>query len=211
MNEKIPLREIKKARTKIKLFHTALDIIGEKSFREVYVEELCDQVEISKVTFFKMFSRKEDILIYFMRLWLTDRMLELQETNKKGMTALRHIFEAVSKYAKEKPGLMLSLIAFLAEEKMHPCMPHLTDAEIHLLYPEKEEQVRKLIPNLNEVFTNCVEEGKAAGEITLKMDTSQIAKLLHSIFYGAYLTSHVFQTQHVMDMYDLHLRILNPK
>lgn len=104
MNEKIPLREIKKARTKIKLFHTALDIIGEKSFREVYVEELCDQVEISKVTFFKMFSRKEDILIYFMRLWLTDRMLELQETNKKGIAALRHIFEAVSNYAKEKPG-----------------------------------------------------------------------------------------------------------
>lgn len=210
MKEKLPLREIKKARTKIKLFHAALDIIGEKSFREVYVEELCERVEISKVTFFKMFSRKEDILIYFMRLWLTDRMLELEETNKKGMTALRHIFEGVSEYAKEKPGLMLSLIAFLSEEKMHPCMPDLTDAEIHLLYPEKEEQVRKLIPNLDAVFTNCVEEGKAAGEITLKMDTSQIVKLLHSIFYGAYLTAHVFQTQNVMEMYDLHLNILNP-
>ncbi|MGG2018155.1 hypothetical protein [Bacillus sp. S10(2024)] len=63
---------------------------------------------------------------------------------------------------------------------------------------------------MNEVFANCVEEDKAAGEITFQMDTSQIVKLLHSIFYSAYLTSHVFQIQHIMDMYDIHLRILNP-
>lgn len=209
MKQKPSLRELKKARTKVELFHTTLSIIEEKSFRFVRVEELCEYVGISKVTFFKIFPRKEDILIYFMRIWLTDCMLEIEKTNKKGITALRHIFEKVANQAKKQPGLMLSLIAFLSEEKMHPCMPHLTEAEIHLLYPDQKERVQTLIPDLSQVFTTCVEEGKQTGDITSKLETSHIVKLLHTIFYGAYLTAHLYNSD-VMEMYELHLRLLNP-
>lgn len=208
MKEKPSLRELKKARTKIELFHTTLNIIEEKSFRFIRVEELCEHVEISKVTFFKIFPRKEDILIYFMRIWLTDCMLEIEDTNKKGTTALRHIFEKVSEQAKTHPGLMLSLIAFLSEEKMHPCMPHVTEAEIYLLYPDQQERVQTLIPDLSQVFTTCVEEAKSTGDITNKLETSHIVKLLHTIFYGAYLTAHLYNSD-VMEMYELHLRFLN--
>lgn len=209
MNRKLSLRELKKARTKVRLLHTTLDIIEEKSFRFVHVEELCERVEISKVTFFKIFPRKEDILIYFMRTWLTECMLEIEETNKKGTAALRHIFEKVSNQAKKQPGLMLSLVAFLSEEKMHPCMPHLTEAEINLLYPNKQERVQTLIPDLAQLFTTCVEEGKQFGDITSNLATPDIVKLLHTIFYGAYLTAHLYRSD-VMEMYELHLRFLNP-
>lgn len=209
MKEKPSLRELKKARTKIELFHTTLNIIEEKLFRFIRVEELCEHVGISKVTFFKIFPRKEDILIYFMRIWLTDCMLEIEETNKKGTAALRHIFEKVSEQAKTQPGLMLSLIAFLSEEKMHPCMPHVTEAEIYLLYPDQKERVQTLVPDLSQVFTTCVEEGKQTGDITSKLETSHIVKLLHTIFYGAYLTAHLYNSD-VMEMYELHLRFLNP-
>ncbi|WP_228728329.1 TetR/AcrR family transcriptional regulator [Brevibacillus composti] len=206
--QKIPLREWKKAKTKQALLQACLELIGERSFRHVYVEDICRRAEVSKVTFFKFFPQKEDLLLYFMCLWLTDRLMELAESPKRGTQALRHLFQKVDESAREVPGIMLSLIGFLSEVKMHPCMPELSDAEIHLYYPGKEEQARAIVPDLQHLFQRCVEEAIADGEIAEGRGVEEMVIGLFTIFYGAYLTAHLYQSQDFFRFYELHLKLL---
>ncbi|WP_079914077.1 TetR/AcrR family transcriptional regulator [Paenibacillus sp. 32352] len=203
----IPLRELKKARAKLALYEACLELIGEKSFREVYLEDICRKAEISKVTFFKFFPQKEDVLVYYMRVWLTDRMIELAEKPKRGFAALRHIFADVAERSKKWPGLMLSLISFLSEMKMHPCMPELSEAEIYLLFPEHRE-IGRQDPNLFELFRQFVEEAHADGELREGITPGMAVQMAFTIFYGAFLTAHLYRSNDVMGVYEAHLKLL---
>mgnify|MGYP001392163027 CR=1 FL=1 len=207
MGKKLPLREIKKARSKIALFQAGLDLIGKTSFREVKLEDICEKAEVSKVTFFKFFPQKEDLLIYFMRLWLTERLIDFRLHPKRGFEAIRHLFQNVAASAKEKPGLMLSLIGYLSEVNMHPDMPTLSEAEIQILYPGKEALVDAEVPNLGSLFYQFIEEAKEDGDIPDRLPTDDLVKAMFTIFYGAYLTAHLYSSDQFMEFYDLHLKL----
>ena len=150
MSRNLSLREIKKARSKISILKAAFELIGETPFREVKVEDICRKAEVSTVTFFKFFLQKEDLLIYFMRLWLTDRLIELKLEPGRGIGAIRRLFQTAAAGAGRRPGLMLSLIGYLSEVNMHPDMPALSEAEIRILYPGKEALVDAEAPDLGE-------------------------------------------------------------
>ncbi|TLS50650.1 TetR/AcrR family transcriptional regulator [Paenibacillus antri] len=200
----LPLREIKKARAKIALYEASLDLIGSASFRAVKLEDICAKAEVSKVTFFKFFPQKEDVLVYFMCVWLLERRLEIEEAGLTGEGAIRHVVGRVADGARTRPGLMLSLIGFLAESQMHPCMPVLSDAELHLLFPGREERARSMSVNLFALFHQWIEEAKAAGECVRAEPTPVLTQWMITVFYGAYLTAHMCR-QDIMETYDLHL------
>ncbi|MCY7487917.1 TetR/AcrR family transcriptional regulator [Paenibacillus alvei] len=205
----IPLRERKKAKIKVALYEACLDMSIEQSFRDMKVEEICARAEVSKVTFFKCFPKKEDVLVYYMCVWLTKRWLEIDEQGLQGWEAAKHLFACVAEDDRQRPGIMLRLVGLLAEEKMHPSMPLLSDAEISLLFPEKEQQAREIDPNLYILMKRIAEEAISKGEATERYSIKQMTEMLFTIFYGAYLTAHLMMRSHeIMACYMEHLEVL---
>jgi len=201
------LREIKKAKTKLSLYTAALELMQDKMFHEVMLEQICREAEVSKVTFFKFFPQKEDMLVYFMRIWLTKRIIEIEERGLTGFDTVRLLLRAVAEQAEQMPGMMPSLIAFLSQMKMHPRMPELSEAEVELLFPGQEAQGRRS-PNMHELFLQAMQEAQQEEQLRPYMVPEDAAKLLFTIFYGGYLTAQQYNARDILGYYELHLRWL---
>ncbi len=204
METRYPLREIKKARTRIKLYDTGLFLMKSRKFADIMVDEICREAETSKVTFFKCFPQKEALLVYFMRVWLTQRTLEIDKEGKRGFAAVRHLLSSVAQWSEDVPGVMPSLIAFLAHNDMHPCMPEMSEAEIHLLFPGSEQAASEA-PDLYALFRRSMTEAEADGKLAADLEIDDAVKLLWTVFYGAFLTARLYASTDIRGFYELHL------
>jgi AcrR family transcriptional regulator len=94
----LPLRERKKLRTRRALAETALRMFTEKGFEATTLEELVDEAEVSKSTFFRAFPAKEAVAVEAeTELW-TAYLAELAERDLSGqvLTELRGILAAAA-------------------------------------------------------------------------------------------------------------------
>ena len=205
--EQINLRDRKKARIKYNILEVALELIGRGSLEELYVEEICKRAEISRVTFFKYFNRKEDILIYFMRVWCFHLAVEQRQDPLSGIAAIRRMYQRAGDYA-DRPGIILSLIGFIANLSAPPTPVELSPAERLLHYPDTPEVLTVQIAPLGEMFTRHVEEARESGELKKDVNTPELVRALIGIFYGAALVAHTEGGQDPTGYYSSHLELV---
>ncbi|WP_270172637.1 TetR/AcrR family transcriptional regulator [Paenibacillus sp. SYP-B4298] len=203
----ISLRELKKARSKLAIYEASLKLIEHRLFSEVMVEDICREAEVSRVTFFKFFSQKNDVLVYYMRIWLTRRLLDIRAQRLEGFAAIEHLFDQVAIESASHAGIMPSLISFLAGMQGHPAMPPLERAEIRLLFPKQEEEAAA-VPSMYEAFWQAMDEAQRAGELRRGVAVDEAVQALFTIFYGSFLTLRLYEGTDVKGCYDAHLRLL---
>ncbi|MGW2256375.1 TetR/AcrR family transcriptional regulator [Streptomyces sp. NPDC001780] len=90
-----PLRERKKRRTRQALIDTALELFTRHGFGGVTLDELCDAVEVSKRTFFRNFTSKEDVAMAPLQDLWTAFLEELQTSRPDGRPLLDLAQEAL--------------------------------------------------------------------------------------------------------------------
>jgi hypothetical protein len=174
------------------LEHT-LKLIGKKAFDDIYVEDICEKVKISKVTFFKYFPQKEDVLLYHFRIWCLGRSVELRSKPKEGMQGVYFLLDKLSDECELHPGLMLSLIGYLSDSKRPPKPFPVKPEEKKLLFPDTDDISSIEILSLDQMLEKFTLESIFRKEITKTSSTRDITNLFNTIFLGSIITAHLSQ------------------
>jgi AcrR family transcriptional regulator len=187
------LRKEKAARLKVQVLEHTLKLIGKKAFDDIYVEDICEKVKISKVTFFKYFPQKEDVLLYHFRIWCLGRSVELRQKPREGMQGVYYLLDKLSEECDIHPGLMLSLIGYLADFKRPPKPFPVKPEEKKLLFPDLDDITSVEILSLDQMLEKFTLEALFRKEITRTSSTRDITNLFNTIFLGSVITAHISQ------------------
>jgi AcrR family transcriptional regulator len=195
------LRKEKAARIKVQVLDHTLKLIGKKSFDDLYVAAICDKVKVSKVTLFTYFPQKEDVLLYYFRVWCLRRSVEFSTSPKEGLQGIYFLFDKLSESYESYPGLMLSLIGYLADAKRSPKPFPLKPDEKKLLFPQVSAITSIEIQSLEEMLERFVLEAIFKKEITKTTSTREITNLLTTLFMGGIVTAHLRQISPVKSFF----------
>jgi len=193
LNYAMSLRKEKAARLKLSVLEQTLKLIGKKPFDDLYVEEICDKVKISKVTLFKYFPQKEDILLYFFRVWCLRRAVELRDKPKEGVQGISFLFDKLSEEYDTHPGIILSLFAYLADIKRTPKPFPVKVEEKRILFEDLSDIHLVEIQSVDQMIEKFALEAIFKKEITKSTSTRDITQLFTTLFYGSVLTAHINQ------------------
>lgn len=185
------LRKEKAARLKIQVLDQTLKSIGKKSFEDLYVDDICAKVKISKVTLFKYFPQKEDILLYYFRMWCLTRAVEMAQKPKEGISGIYYLFDKLSEECEEHPGLLLSLVGYLSDYKRSPKPFPIKVEEKKLAFPEVANITSVEILSLDQMVEKFTLEAIFKKEITKSINTRDITNLILSVFFGGIVVAHI--------------------
>jgi AcrR family transcriptional regulator len=187
------VRKEKAAKLKLHILENTLKMVGKKSFEDIYVDDICDRVKISKVTFFKYFPKKEDLLLYYFRIWCLERAVELNDKKREGLQGIYYLFDKLSDACENYPGLMLSLIGYISDFKRPPKPFPLKAEEKILLFPSIPKVSAIEILSIEQLVERFTLEAIFKKEITKISATKDIANLFMTMFFGAVITAHLNQ------------------
>jgi AcrR family transcriptional regulator len=197
IEESMSLRKEKAARLKINVLDNTIRLIGRKSFDDLYVDEICAKVKISKVTLFKYFPQKDDILLYYFRIWCLKRAVELRDHPREASAGILFLFERLGEDYEAHPGIILSLVAYLADLKRPPKPFPVKAEEKKLLFPEVKDIQQIDIQSLDQMFERFALEAIFKKEITKTSSTRELMYMLTSLFYGSVITAQLQQVEQV--------------
>lgn len=202
------LRKEKAARLKIQVLDNTLKLIGKKSFDDLFVDDICDKVKISKVTLFKYFPQKEDILLYYFRVWCLSRSVEFTQKPREGLQNVYYLVDKLAEEFEERPGFVLSLVGYLSDSRRPPKPFPVKPEEKKLLFPEVENITTIEIMSFDQMLEKFVLEAIFRKEITRSTVTKEIATLFSSTIMGGIITAHLNQITPVKMFFKRNLDLL---
>ena|SRR5688572_4731402 len=188
---RLSLREKKYAKTKLALLDAATERIGDKTFDAISVKELCEQAEVSEATFFNYFPKKQDLLSYFIQLWVLEVIWKVQHSLEStgGIGAIEEAFCYTGDQISKRPRIMLELIAYMALDPDKGQCPSttvtVTLAERFLRFPElRGIETIEASTGLDDVFRPPLLKAIEAGELPASTNVAAALTALFAIFFG---------------------------
>lgn len=185
--EDLPLRERKRARTRLGLLDALLSRIGPRSIEQIPVKELCSEVEISEVTFFKHFPTKSDLLTYFIQLWtieMTWHAHQAVQVQGSGLKAISEIFTRTAQDASQNIDTMLEIIAHQARMPKDLILPGVSTAERLLRFPHFSGVEHLPSEGLEAILPRFLQVAIDHGELPAGSDIPNLTLALSCIFFG---------------------------
>lgn len=184
------LRDVKSAKIKLAVLHATKELIGTSSFKDLYVLDVCSKVNISKVTLFKYFPQKEDILLYYLRIWCFQFAVSLKDYPVEGVDGVHYLTDRIADDYARYPGIWLSLIGYLASMKNIAKPFPVKEDERRLMFPDKEDIESIEIKSIEQTLEGFLLEAIFKGEIVKITNTSDLRELMMSLIFGILITAH---------------------
>ncbi|OCA90370.1 hypothetical protein A8F94_00280 [Bacillus sp. FJAT-27225] len=196
--EHFGVREKKAALLKVSILEEMIKLLEFKNLNDITVDELCTNVNTTKVTFFNYFHYKEQVLDYFVRKWLYDRSFDTHCKRYSGEEGLYHVFQTICEDFIPGKKIMVSLIHYYSKLTEKPAAIELSSYEYYLFNAKAFEQKVKPL-NLQEVFIYYLSE---IPSIHSSRYTDVVVQLL-ALMYGVPIQTHIMELN---DMYPFYQR-----
>jgi AcrR family transcriptional regulator len=164
----VPLgrRERNKQRVKNRLYDAALKLFTEKGYEQTSVDEIAEEADVARRTFFNYFQRKEDLIDIWgqrRRAYLRD---ELQHPGRAEDDSVRLSLERCMK-----------ILAEINESERDLTLVMLA-AWVKVGRPMEEA------PYTGQIFADILEEAKGRGEISECVNSRRVGYLLRDGYLG---------------------------
>ncbi len=185
-----PLRQVKFVRTRNTILKTTINLLKEKEFDKITVDEICKQSQISRGTFFNYFPQKNHIFHYYMRIFTIKIMQRIRHWDsdmpfREQMAQLYTWFDEESQY----PDFVKAYIYYLLEDGSGNNIK-LTEAEFVYFFTgiEGEEEFADY-NNLTVVgiIEGLCSKAKDKGELALGIDNEIMAKVFLAFLVGPFI------------------------
>ncbi len=211
-NRLLTQREYKFANTRYKTLEVFLKYIKEEREEELTIDVLCEEVGISRGTFFNYFPSKEHIFTYYGYDFCGNLWLDLQRKKQQGIPVKERIEYIFSYTADEDEKYFNSFTKFLRHilrrgEKMLEELPY-TRADLIQIFPRdfdkilqdpllshqvsEEDQLASKdfihIPTVGEMFHFLILEGVKSGVFTTKIPVDKMLIHLLNLYLAPPLT-----------------------
>ncbi len=192
-----PLRERKKAVTRLSILDAVIKRLNHKPLADITIEEICEDVQISRGTFFQYFPQKTDVLVFYGLLWNLEAMwtATCSPDVYSGIHAIDQMFKALGQEVETHPQLWMEIVSVraLQAEKFAEMGTRKTDQ-----IPEVERLIRfpelpgiESIPegNFRQFFLYNLQAAMNKKELPETTDIKTAFLSLASTFYGIPLMS----------------------
>ena len=179
---KIGKREKKKFQQKKAILDAFLRAMTTKELYEIKVEDICMEVGLSKVTFFKYFSTKEAVIQFYVQLWQYDMAYQARKTEEYGKSAVYRIFDSISDHPAGN-SVMNAIIQYFTKDPDNP-MDVIEPYEL-CLYNKDAYHMGIRPEDLPKLFANAISRSGYR-----EQEISQKVNLLIIGFYGIPVIHH---------------------
>jgi AcrR family transcriptional regulator len=195
--KQFPLREKKKAVTRLSILDAVINRLNDKPLADITIEEICEDVQISRGTFFQYFPQKTDVLVFYGLLWNLEAMwtATCSPDVSSGIQAIEQMFKSLGQEVETHPQLWMEIVSVraLQPEKFAAMGTRETDQ-----IPEVERLIRfpelpgiESIPegNFRQFFLYNLKAAVDKNELPESTDIETVFLSLASTFYGIPLMS----------------------
>lgn len=208
---RIPLRERKFLKTRLKLAQALREQLETVALEDVAVRDLCDRVELSEATFFNYFPKKSDLLAYLSQLWSVELAWHGQQAlaaDGSGLAVVQNVFERAAQQFQSTPGATGELIAWQARVRTRQAPEPLDANERRLAFPDHAGIEAMTDQGLEQVLVTALQRAIDQGELPRNIHLPTTMVGLVSIFYGVPLALRLGNPAGIGAMYRQQLAIL---
>lgn len=177
-------RELNAAKIRFEILEYVLKECEHRNFEKVQVIEICKYAKISKVTFFKYFTRKEDILLYYKSVITLKIIIELRQKGLEGLAALNFVVQHFSHEYSSRPSLILGLIHYFTNSTQYIKPFSIKPAERKLLFKEIDSDNYEII-SFDQLIEQQMLDIVFKKQTTLSSDPKYLTEIFTSTLYGA--------------------------
>jgi AcrR family transcriptional regulator len=177
-------REKNAARIKYNVLEYVLEESRSRNFSDIQVIEICEFASISKVTFFKYFTQKEDIILYYKSVFTLRLIIAIEQQELEGMKALNYIVHEFAIEYTSRPSLILGLIHYFTGSTQYVNPTRVKPAERDLIFKDVDDTIDYEIISFAQLIEQLMLDVVFQKQSAISSDPKYLSEIFISTLYG---------------------------